>query len=148
MIDPEHGRRISTLETDVNTLKLDVSKIGIQIDVMGDRAEERHGILSTQQIRMMDLLEEREKDAREYRIRREELETKAQIAHRQWLKSLVNPQTIVIVVAIALSLFGTRMADIQQVAALIGTPIPAKLSPPLEAPRELPLAPPAELPVQ
>lgn len=143
----QHGRRISILETDVNTLKLDVSKIGIQIDVMGDRAEERHGILSTQQIRMMDLLEEREKDARDYRLRREELEEEAKIAHKQWVKSLVNPQTIVIVIAITLSLFGTRMADIQQVAALIGTPIP-RLGPPLEAPRDLPLAPPAELPVQ
>ena len=136
-----HGRRISILETDVNALKLDVSKIGIQIDVMGDRAEERHGILSTQQVRMMDLLEEREKDAREYRIRREELETEAQIAHNQWLKSLVNPQTIVIVIAIALSLFGTRMADIQQVASILGTPIPTqvlpaqpRLQPPLEQP--------------
>ena len=137
MIDPEHGRRISTLETDVNTLKLDVSTISIHMKTMGDQAEERHGILSTQQVRMMDLLEEREKEAREYRIRREDLEAQADLAHKQWLKSLVNPQTIVIVVAIALSLMGTRVADIQQVAAMVGTPIqlqPQPLPAPLEEP--------------
>jgi len=123
----EHGRRISNLEGDVSALKLDVSKIGLVLDHHADKAEERHGILSTQQIRMMDLLEEREKDARDYRIRREELEAEAKIAHKQWIKSLVNPQTVVIILAIALSLFGTRLADVQQVAEIIGTPIPQQL---------------------
>ena len=123
----QHGRRISNLEGDVSALKLDVSKIGLVLDHHADKAEERHGILSTQQIRMMDLLEEREKDARDYRIRREELEAEAKIAHKQWVKSLVNPQTVVIILAIALSLFGTRLADVQQVAEIIGTPIPQQL---------------------
>ena len=139
----QHGRRISILETDVNTLKLDVSKIGIQIDVMGDRAEERHGILSTQQIRMMDLLEDREKDARDYRIRREEIEEEAKIAHRQWIKSLVNPQTIVIILAILAALFGTRVADIQQVAAILGSPIPQQVLPAQPQP-PLPEQPPVQ----
>jgi len=107
----QHGRRISSLEEDVSTLKLDVSKIGLVLDHHADKAEERHGILSTQQIRMMDLLEEREKDARDYRIRREELEEEAKLAHRQWIKSLVNPQTIVIILAILAALFGTRLAN-------------------------------------
>jgi len=123
----QHGRRISNLEGDVSSLKIDVSKIGLVLDHHADKAEERHGILSTQQIRMMDLLEEREKDARDYRIRREELEEEAKIAHKQWIKSLVNPQTVVIILAIALSLFGTRLADVQQVAEIIGTPIPQQL---------------------
>ena len=135
----EHGRRIQTLEGDVSTLKVDVSKIGLVLDHHADKAEERHGILSTQQIRMMDLLEEREKDARDYRIRREELEAEAKIAHKQWIKSLVNPQTVVIILAIILSLFGTRLADVQQVAEIIGSPIPrqvlpAQPQPPLEQP--------------
>ena len=137
--DVTRDARIKTLETDVTALKVDVSTIGVQINTMEGLAKERHGILSTQQIRMMDLLEEREKDAREYRARREEIETKAQIAHQQWLKSLVNPQTIVIVIAIILSLFGTRVADIQQVASIMGTPIPTQFqAPPQESPLELP----------
>jgi hypothetical protein len=123
----QHGRRIQTLEGDVATLKLDVSKIGLVLDHHADKAEERHGILSTQQIRMMDLLEEREKDARDYRIRREEIEEEAKIAHRQWIKSLVNPQTIIIILGILAALLGTRVADIQQVAEMVGTPIPAAL---------------------
>ncbi len=125
----QHGRRISSLEEDVSTLKLDVSKIGLVLDHHADKAEERHGILSTQQIRMMDLLEEREKDARDYRIRREELEEEAKLAHRQWIKSLVNPQTIVIILAILAALFGTRLADIQQVAEILGSPIPRQVLP-------------------
>jgi hypothetical protein len=137
--DVTRDARIKTLETDVTALKVDVSTIGVQINTMEGLAKERHGILSTQQIRMMDLLEEREKDAREYRVRREEIETKAQIAHQQWLKSLVNPQTIVIIIAVVLSLFGTRVADIQQVASIMGTPIPVQLpAPPQELPQELP----------
>lgn len=139
LADVARDARIKTLEADVTTLKLDVSKIGMQIETMNDRAEERHNVLSTQQIRMMDLLEAREKESREYRARREELEKEARIAHQQWLKSLVNPQTIVIVVAIILSLFGTRVADIQQVASIMGTPIPPQLqAPPQESPLELP----------
>jgi len=86
----------------------------------------------------MDLLEEREKDARDYRIRREELEEEAKIAHKQWIKSLVNPQTVVIILAIALSLFGTRFADVQQVAEIIGTPIPQQLLQPQPQPQPQP----------
>jgi|2_EtaG_2_1085320.scaffolds.fasta_scaffold16981_4 hypothetical protein len=138
-----HGRRIQTLEGDVSTLKLDVSKIGLVLDHHADKAEERHGILSTQQTRMMDLLEEREKDARDYRIRREELEEEAKIAHRQWIKSLVNPQTIVIILAILAALFGTRVADIQQVAEILGSPIPQQVLPAQPQP-PLPEQPPVQ----
>lgn len=137
----QHGRRISSLEEDVSTLKLDVSKIGLVLDHHTEKAEERHDILSTQQIRMMDLLEEREKDARDYRIRREEIEEEAKRAHKQWIKSLVNPQTIVIILAVVLSLFGTRLVDVQQVAEMIGTPIPQRVLP-------LPAQPQPQPPVQ
>ena len=66
LADVARDARIKTLEADVTTLKLDVSKIGMQIETMNDRAEERHNVLSTQQIRMMDLLEAREKESREF----------------------------------------------------------------------------------
>ena len=59
-----HERRITSLETDVSTLKIDVSKITYQLDNQAERAEERHGVLATQQIRMMDLLEEKDKEAK------------------------------------------------------------------------------------
>ena len=139
----QHGRRISSLEEDVSTLKLDVSKIGLVLDHHADKAEERHGILSTQQIRMMDLLEEREKDARDYRIRREEIEEETKLAHRQWIKSLVNPQTIVIILAVVLSLFGTRLVDVQQVAEILGSPIPRQVLP-LQPQPPLPEQPPVQ----
>ena len=119
-----HERRITNLETDVSTLKIDVSKITYQLDNQAERAEERHGVLATQQIRMMDLLEEKDKEAKEYRERRELQEKEAAAAHAQWLRSLVNPQTIVIILAIILSLMGTRVADVQEMAAIVGTPIP------------------------
>ncbi len=120
----KHERRISNLETDVSTLKLDVSKISYQLDSQAERAEERHGVLATQQIRMMDLLETRDREAKEYRVRREEQEKEAAAAHAQWVRSLVNPQTIVIILAILLSLMGTRVADVQEMAAIVGTPLP------------------------
>ena len=119
-----HERRITNLETDVSTLKIDVSKITYQLDNQAERAEERHGILATQQISMMDLLVEKDKEAREYRVRREEQEKEAAVEHAKWLRSLVNPQTIVIILAIMLSLMGTRVADVQDLAAIVGTPIP------------------------
>tara|TARA_R100000654_G_scaffold41454_1_gene67568 strand:+ start:174 stop:617 length:444 start_codon:yes stop_codon:yes gene_type:complete len=120
----KHERRISNLETDVSALKLDVSKISYQLDSQAERAEERHGILSTQQIRMMDLLELRDRENKEYRERREQQEKEAAAAHAQWVRSLVNPQTIVIILAILLSLMGTRVADVQEMAAMVGTPLP------------------------
>jgi hypothetical protein len=119
-----HERRITNLETDVSTLKIDVSKITYQLDNQAERAEERHGVLATQQIRMMNLLEEKDKEAREYRERREIQEKKEAAEHAKWLRSLVNPQTIVIILAIMVSLMGTRVADVQDLAAIVGTPIP------------------------
>ena len=120
----KHERRISNLETDVSALKLDVSKISYQLDSQAERAEERHGILSTQQIRMMDLLELRDRENKEYRERREQQEKEAAAAHAQCVLKQVNPQTIVIILAILLSLMGTRVADVQEMAAMVGTPLP------------------------
>lgn len=125
----EHGRRISNLEGDVSSLKIDVSKIGLVLTHHAEKAEERHGILSTQQIKMMEVLNERDRESREYRTRREEREDKAAAAHAKWVRSLVNPQTVVIILAIILSLFGTRLADIQQVATLLGAPLPQRALP-------------------
>ena len=139
----EHGRRISNLEGDVSSLKIDVSKIGLVLNHHAEKAEERHGMLSTQQIKMMEVLNQRDREAREYRARREEREEKEAADHAKWLRSLVNPQTVVIILAIILSLFGTRMAYVQQVAEIIGSPIPQKALPaqPLQPLQPLPAQP-------
>ena len=87
-----------------------------------DRAKERHDVISTQQIRMMDLFEERDKEAREYRQKREEHETEAALANRRWLMSLVNPQTIWIILSILLALVGLRGFDLEVLEVASDTP--------------------------
>jgi len=79
-----------------------------------DRAKERHERTSTMQVRMLDLMEEREKEASEYRLMRESRENEAQLAHRRWLMSLVNPQTIWIILSILLALVGIKVFDVSE----------------------------------
>ena len=119
----QHERRISTLESDVSALKLDVSKINFKLDAHAERAEQRHKDLSRPQLRIVDFLEGREREAKEYRERREQREKDEAAAHAQWVRSLINPQTIVIILGVLLSLMGTRIADVREVAEMVGTPI-------------------------
>lgn len=79
-----------------------------------ERAKERHEVLSTQQIRMMDLFEERDRESRDYRMQREERETQATLANRRWLMSLINPQTVWIIMSIILAAIGMKSIDISQ----------------------------------
>jgi len=118
-----HEKRITTLEGDVSALKIDVSKIGYQLDCHAEKSEERHGVLSSQQVKLIDLLESRDQDAREYRARREELEKASALARQQWLASLLNPQTIIIILGILAALLGTRVADVQAISEMVGVPL-------------------------
>jgi len=115
----EDRKRIIALESDVGSLKVEVGKIGVNLEQGEKRASERHEATKTAQIEIKDLLqrrieidEEREKDAREYRQEREKVEREAQLNRQKWAQSLVNPQTIVIILAIIMGLFGIQAADL------------------------------------
>ena len=115
----EDRKRIIALETDVGGLKVEVGKISVNLDQSEKRASERHEATKTAQFeiktllqRRIDIDEEREKDAREYRQEREKLEREHTLKSQQWKQSLVTPQTIIIVLAIVLGLFGIQAADL------------------------------------
>lgn len=120
----EDRKRIIALEGDVSTLKVDVGKISVTLDQSEKRASDRHEATKTAQIEIKELLkrrievdEEREKDAREYRQEREKQERDAQLTRQKWAQSLLNPQTIVIILAILMGLFGIQAADLVMFSA-------------------------------
>ena len=131
----EDRKRIIALESDVGSLKVEVGKIGVNLEQGEKRASERHDATKTAQIEIKDLLqrrieidEEREKDAREYRQEREKAEREAQLNRQKWAQSLVNPQTIVIILAIIMGLFGIQAADLM----MFQPSTPATAEPPQE----------------
>lgn len=114
----EDRKRIIALETDVGILKVETGKIAVTLEQSEKRACERHEATNTAQFEIKELLrkrievdEEREKDAREYRQSRERLEREASLARQKWAQSLLNPQTLIIILAVVLSLFGLQAAD-------------------------------------
>ena len=124
-----HEIRITSLESDMGDVKVDLASIAIKLDASEERAADRFTALSTSSMEVKDILHLRDQEAREYRDRREKVELEASLEHKRWLRSLVNPQTIFIVLAIVLSMLGLRMNDIQVMASAIGTPL---LKPPVE----------------
>ena len=85
-----------------------------------EETDKRHfEALSTSQFEIKDKLKERAKmdearakEAREYRQRREEQEAAEKAAHNAWLRSLVNPQTLVILAAVLASMLGLQAAEL------------------------------------
>jgi len=129
----EDRKRIIVLEGEVSTLKVDVGKISVTLDQSEKRASDRHEATKTAQIEIKELLkrrievdEEREKDAREYRQEREKQEREAQLTRQKWAQSLLNPQTLIIILAVVLSLFGIQAADLWGLAS----PAPTTAQPP------------------
>ena len=115
----EDRKRIIALENDVGVLKVDVGKISVTLDQSEKRACDRHEATKTAQFEIKELLkrrieidEEREKDAREYRQEREKMEREATLNRQKWAQSLLNPQTLIIILAVVLSLFGIQLADL------------------------------------
>jgi hypothetical protein len=126
--------RLETLEEDVNTLKIDVAKVHLTLEHSDFRAEERFKSLSTSQMEVKDIIKERMKsdsrrgeESRAYRVRREQLELQSNIDRQKWVRSLINPQTIFIIFAIVLSFFGMRIAEVSEIAEIVGIPMPAKI---------------------
>ena len=124
-----HENRLSTLEADMIDVKVAVASIAVKLDASEVRAADRFAALSASSMEVKEILNLRDQEAREYRDRREKIEHEASIEYKRWIRSLVNPQTIFIVLAIVMSMLGLRMNDIQVMASAIGTPL---LKPPVE----------------
>jgi hypothetical protein len=103
----------------IGELEVEVGRVGLSLAHNEERAKERHEVLSTQQIRMMDLLEERDREARDYRMQREERETQATLANRRWMMSLVNPQTVWIILSIILAAVGMKSIDMSEIVEAV-----------------------------
>ena len=115
----EDRKRIINLEGEVGTLKVDVGKISVTLDQSEKRATERHAATKTAQFEIKELLkrrievgEDRENDAREYRKERERIEREASLSRQKWVQSLLNPQTLIILLAVFFSRFGIQIADL------------------------------------
>ncbi len=104
----DNSRRIGELE-------VEMGRVSLSLAHNEERAKERHEQLSTQQIQMVDMLEERDREAREYRQKREQAEAEASLANRRWLMSLINPQTVWIILSILLALVGLKSFELDQV---------------------------------
>ncbi len=99
----------------IGELEVEMGRVSLSLAHNEERAKERHEQLSTQQIRMVDMLEERDKEARDYRQKREQAEAEAALANRRWLMSLINPQTVWIILSILLALVGLKGFDLVDV---------------------------------
>ena len=124
-------QRLNALEDDVNDLKVDVTKVHLSLEHSDKRAEERFNSLATSQIELKEIMKERvkqeenrQREVREYRAQREQLELAANIDRQKWMRSLINPQTVFIILAIILSFFGMRVADVAEIAYIAGVPLP------------------------
>jgi chromosome segregation ATPase len=115
----EDRKRIITLEGDVGDLKIEMGKVSVALEHSDKRAEERHAGVKTSQSEIKTLIQERiemdrerERDAREYRQQRETIEREASLARQRWAQSLLTPQTLIIVLAVILSLMGVKAGEL------------------------------------
>ncbi len=102
--------RVGKLEDDVSALKVETGKITITLESMKERQEERHAYV----VKGIDKIEE-------------SLETLAKphthsSAPSQWLKEIVTPQTIAIILAVLASALGAPMVAQQLLGASVTTP--------------------------
>ena len=125
----QNTARIITLEGEVNSLKLDTSKLQLTLDHQEERQKERFDTLCTAQIELKEIMkarvladEKRAEEARKYRAEREKQEAEANLQKQAWIQSLLTPQTVVIVLAILAGLFGVKGIDMMQATELIETP--------------------------
>lgn len=132
----QNTQRITMLESEINQVKLDCGKLMVTVEHESKSQTERYQNIATQTLELKDLIkermrqdEEREREHREYREKREMAERAAQLNREQWLRSVLTPQTIVIIIAMILSLFGLRMADVAGLTSNGGSATEAKENP-------------------
>ncbi len=120
-----HGKRIASLETDVNQLKVDTSKLHLTLDHNDERQQERFEVLSTSQIELKEILkaraateEQRAAEARRYREERERQEAAANLDKQKWLQSLLTPQTIILIIVVLAAIFGVKGIDMMDAAGI------------------------------
>jgi|TARA_S200002703_G_scaffold145096_1_gene139231 hypothetical protein len=122
------GKRIASLEGDVNTLKVDTSKLTLKLDHQEERQQERFNTLCTSQLELKDIMkarmeadEKRAEESRKYRAEREKQETEVQLQKQQWLQSILTPQTIIMIIIVIASIFGVKGLDMME--ATTGVPV-------------------------
>jgi phosphopentomutase len=127
-----HGKRIASLESDVNTLKVDTSKLQLTLEHQDQRQQERFDTLCTAQIELKDIMkarveaeERRAEEARKYRAEREKQEAAAQLDKQKWLQSLLTPQTMILIIVVLAAIFGVKGIDMMDAASL-ALPEPAQ----------------------
>lgn len=127
-----HGKRIASLESDVNTLKVDTSKLQLTLEHQEQRQQERFDTLCTAQIELKDIMkarveaeERRAEEARKYRAEREKQEAAAQLDKQKWLQSLLTPQTMILIIVVLAAIFGVKGIDMMDAASL-ALPEPAQ----------------------
>ena len=95
----ELGGRVSKLEQDVSDLKVDTAKIATSLDAMKERQEERHQYL----VKGIDQIEESLKVI----VPAHSHSDKS--APSKWVRDILTPQTVTIVLAILASALGAPM---------------------------------------
>tara|TARA_R110000822_G_scaffold125668_7_gene260529 strand:- start:184 stop:603 length:420 start_codon:yes stop_codon:yes gene_type:complete len=121
-----HGKRIASLEGDVNTLKVDTSKLQLTLEHQDERQQDRFNTLCTSQIELKDIMksrmeadEKRADESRKYRVEREKQESEVVLQKQKWVQSLLTPQTLVIILVILAGLFGVKGLDMMDTTGLV-----------------------------
>ena len=126
MSSEELGGRVSKLEEDVSDLKVETAKIGTALDALKETAAERHEDLKESLTEIGKAVKAH--DAHSSR-------------HTRWLKEILTPQTVAIILAILASAFGAPMVA-QQIMGSTG--IEAEAPAPAAAEAEAPATEEAE----
>jgi hypothetical protein len=102
----------------IGELEVSMGKLQVTLQHNDERARERFEALSTSALEIKDILKERDREAREYRIRCEEVEERSDLARQKWLQSLLNPQTVWIILSIILAAVGIKSIEMAEVVEL------------------------------
>ena len=130
----DNSKRINTLDTgltslknEVGTIKVNMTKISTTLDYQEVQSKERFESLNTTQLKMIDIMREKEnrdddraREAIEYRHRREAFESEVEAERQKWVRSLITPQTIIILLFILAAFLGLRMSDMHAITGSLG----------------------------
>jgi tRNA(Ile)-lysidine synthase TilS/MesJ len=101
-------KRIHVLESDVGDLKVEVGKIQVTLNQSEKLAEERHESNKTAQLEIKELIKHRIQMDQE----RTKQEAEARLGRQKILQNVLNPQTVLIILAIILGSVGISVSDI------------------------------------
>ncbi len=122
---------VASLKIDVGAVKIDMGKIGTTLEFQESRSKERFESLTSRQTKMIEIMRDKEKrdeeyarESYQYRHRREELEANWEAERQKWFRSLITPQTIMIMLFILAAFLGIRLTDMQSISNFVGTTEP------------------------